>query len=160
MSVNQIDIVAKTLYGEARGCNMLDRLAVGAVIRERVMRPGWWGTDWVSVCKAPWQFTCWHESDPNYEKILRAPLDQPKVYTALHHLAAYVINDMTDKDVMSLFSVNCPDAIPTHYYSYPVKQPPKAWGTDIQEIKLPWDSQFHFYIVRQGRPKRKGGSIG
>jgi len=38
-----IETVAMTLYGEARGQSLLDRLAVGAVIRERVLRPGWWG---------------------------------------------------------------------------------------------------------------------
>src|SRR5690606_24089205 len=58
-----IETVAMTLYGEARGQSLLDRLAVGAVIRERVLRPGWWGKDWQGVCTAPWQFTAWHSHD-------------------------------------------------------------------------------------------------
>ena len=53
-----VDTVARTIAGEARGCGILDMIAVGAVIRERVLRPGWWGSDWISVCRKPSQFSC------------------------------------------------------------------------------------------------------
>ena len=36
-----IDTFARTLVGEARGECLLDMLGVAAVVRERVLRPGW-----------------------------------------------------------------------------------------------------------------------
>jgi N-acetylmuramoyl-L-alanine amidase len=47
-----------TLYGEGRGESVNGRVAIGAVIRNRV-RLGKWGSTYKSVCLAPWQFSCW-----------------------------------------------------------------------------------------------------
>lgn len=51
--------VAATIWGEARGESSEGMLAVGCVIRNRVLNPGWWGEDWSSVCTAAKQFSCW-----------------------------------------------------------------------------------------------------
>ncbi len=65
-----IDVAARTMWGEARGDGSIGMLAVGLVIRNRAMHPRWWGTDALSVCLAPWQFSCWNENDPNRPKLL------------------------------------------------------------------------------------------
>ncbi len=51
--------VAATIWGEARGEPRLGKIAVACVIRNRVLNPGWWGRDWISVCTAKAQFSCW-----------------------------------------------------------------------------------------------------
>ncbi len=65
-----LDIATRTVWGEARGEIHEGWIAVAWVIRNRVENPGWWGNDVTSVCKKPWQFSCWNESDPNRLKLL------------------------------------------------------------------------------------------
>jgi len=69
MQPDPIDILARTIYGEDRGGGRAGMEAVACVILNRVGRKGWWGTDIVSVCQHPWQFSCWNKTDPNRDKI-------------------------------------------------------------------------------------------
>lgn len=67
------DVLARTVWGEARGESVRGKEAVAAVVMNRVRRAGargryWWGSSVVEVCRRPWQFSCWNESDPNAAK--------------------------------------------------------------------------------------------
>ncbi|MCF4166463.1 cell wall hydrolase [Zavarzinia compransoris] len=75
------DTLARTLWGEARGEGVPGMAAVAAVIVNRMrasgrrvalgQKPLWWGgPDAVSVCRAPWQFSCWNRDDPNRARLL------------------------------------------------------------------------------------------
>ncbi len=64
------DVVALTLYGEVRGEPLEGQLAVASVLLNR-KADGRWGQTFTSVCRAPWQFSCWNPTDPN-----RATLDR------------------------------------------------------------------------------------
>jgi len=64
------DVVGLTLYGEARGEPLEGQLAVASVLLNR-RADGRWGQTFTSVCRAPWQFSCWNVTDPN-----RATLDR------------------------------------------------------------------------------------
>lgn len=64
-------ILALTIYGEARGESVEGQIAVGSVILERVDKKGWMGKTISSVCLKPYQFSCFNENDPNYPKLLR-----------------------------------------------------------------------------------------
>jgi len=77
--------VARTVWGEARGEGWPGQVAVAAVIRNRVRRPGWWGADYEAVCRKPRQFSCW---DDTPEVASRAPAQMIMPYAA----AAYVIH--------------------------------------------------------------------
>jgi hypothetical protein len=68
--MDDIEILARTLWGEARGDGETGMRAVGCVIMNRVKNPSWWGNDVESVCLQPKQFTCWNKGDPNREKLL------------------------------------------------------------------------------------------
>lgn len=70
-----VQVLARTLWGEARGESLRGKEAVAAVILNRVARARarggyWWGGDVVSVCLKPWQFSCWNPGDPNRAKLL------------------------------------------------------------------------------------------
>ena len=70
-----VDMLARTIYGEARGESVRGKEAVAAVVMNRTARgdkPGgfWWGNSIEEVCLFPYQFSCWNTSDPNREKIL------------------------------------------------------------------------------------------
>ena len=58
MTLSDTDLVALTLWGEARNEPIAGQCAVAAVIRNRV-RDGRWGHTYESVVFAPWQFSCW-----------------------------------------------------------------------------------------------------
>lgn len=64
-----IDILARTLWGEARGEGADGMRAVAAVIMNRVKRGGWWGRTVEEVCRKPYQFSCWNRDDPNFAKM-------------------------------------------------------------------------------------------
>lgn len=146
-----VEIVAKTIYGEARDFGVLDRLAVGAVIRERVLRPGWWGNSWESVCLCPGQFTCWEEE--RQEILNRAYSEDHRRLLACWSVAEYIVNHLTDEDATQLFGKRMP--IPTHYHLTGVHYP-KEWGEPGIAINVSWDSRFKFYAGVNGAPERKG----
>ena len=62
-------IMAKTIWGEARGESYEGKVAVGCVIRNRAEQPCWWGKSIAGVCLKKWQFSCWNSNDPNSGKI-------------------------------------------------------------------------------------------
>jgi N-acetylmuramoyl-L-alanine amidase len=72
-----IDILARTIWGEARGGGYSGMAAVASVIMNRVNldlnhdgKPDWWGEGVQGVCLKKWQFSCWLENDPNRAKLL------------------------------------------------------------------------------------------
>lgn len=70
MSEKDTDILARTIYGEARGESISGMEAVASVVLNRVAfskRHGryWWGNSIADVCRQPWQFSCWNKNDPN-----------------------------------------------------------------------------------------------
>lgn len=144
-------VVARTLIGEARGQGLLDMLAVASVIRERVLRPGWWGTDWVSVCKKPWQFTCW--MDHNLEVMLEADKRTPEIWHRAVAVADWAVNHMTDRDVADLFCTKGP--FPCYYHDRSISYPERAWGAKRIVVPTPWESAFLFYTGIDGTPLRR-----
>ncbi|MGE5545571.1 MAG: cell wall hydrolase [Solirubrobacterales bacterium] len=70
-----VDVLARTLWGEARGEPVAGKEAVASVVLNRVARAKaaggrhWWGGTVEEVCRRPWQFSCWNPGDPNRAKI-------------------------------------------------------------------------------------------
>jgi spore germination cell wall hydrolase CwlJ-like protein len=69
-SPDDLDVMARTVWGEARGEPLEGKLAVAWVIRNRAGAPGWWGEGIAGVCRQPWQFSCWNAGDPNRAKLI------------------------------------------------------------------------------------------
>ena len=81
----EIDVLARTLWGEARGEGSAGMQAVAAVILNRVnvakeKRGYWWGNNIIQVCQKPYQFSCWNRSDPNFQKL--QAVDETNLYFA------------------------------------------------------------------------------
>ena len=72
MTFHDLDIMAKTVYGEARGESPEGREAVAHVILNRTLKNGGrrFGAGITEVCLSPWQFSCWNSGDPNARKLL------------------------------------------------------------------------------------------
>src|SRR5258705_5674072 len=66
------EIMALTIYGEARGESIEGQIAVANVIMNR------WRANLTKfktvkeVCLEPFQFSCWNKSDPNYDLLERS----------------------------------------------------------------------------------------
>lgn len=73
-SATTVEILARTLWGEARGQGSTGMQAVCNVIQNRAKNPGWWGHDLRSVCLASEQFSCWNANDPQAAR-MRGPID-------------------------------------------------------------------------------------
>lgn len=92
--MNETEILAKTIYGEARGESVAGQEAVANVILNRVkmnlIKPMWWGKSVTDVCLKPKQFSCWNQDDPNY-KILRGDLSDNPIYQICKRIAKRAI---------------------------------------------------------------------
>ncbi|WP_426234717.1 cell wall hydrolase [Pseudomonas sp. TWP3-2] len=123
------DILARTLYGEARGEGVTGQIAVAWTIRNRVndgKTKSWWGEGYAGVCQAPYQFSCWNKTDPNYQ-FLTSVKQIPFSELGQARIAA---NQVIDGKVPD------PTGGATHYYALSMKKPP-AWAAKAkQTLKL------------------------
>ncbi len=84
----EIDTLARTIWGEARGEGSVGMQAVAAVILNRhkisEAKGGmWWGNTPIQICQKPYQFSCWNRSDPNFRKLIDVGEDDLYFATAL-----------------------------------------------------------------------------
>lgn len=71
-----IEYMAKTIYAEARGESTEGKIAVGEVIRNRLLSSRW-PSSVKEVVLQPYQFSAWNEGDPN-RKFLSQDINQTK----------------------------------------------------------------------------------
>lgn len=120
-----IEIMARTLYGEVRGEPWDGKVAVAWVIRNRaesdVKR---WQGGVAAVCLSPKQFSCWNAGDPNRPKLLAAKPAEVAFRECLA-AAAWVLGEAaTDPTHGSL-----------NYYAAGIKAPGWALGrTPVKQI--------------------------
>jgi len=94
-TLDESEIFAKTLYGEARGESVSGIEAVANVILNRVkyaLQKGsyWWGNSIIEVCKKPFQFSCWNEQDVNAPLLEKDLRDDP-IYQICYRIAKRAI---------------------------------------------------------------------
>ena len=64
-----IEILARTLYGECRKENRHGKVAVACVILNRAANVRRWPHDIMGVCLEKLQFSCWNKNDANRDKV-------------------------------------------------------------------------------------------
>jgi spore germination cell wall hydrolase CwlJ-like protein len=74
MRFEDLSVMARTVYGEARGEPQEGRSAIAHVILNRVRAGGWWGRTISEVCLKRWQFSCWNPGDPNRARLFQIEL--------------------------------------------------------------------------------------
>lgn len=97
----EVDVLARTLWGEARGEGSIGMQAVACVVLNRVAvsrRFGgyWWGNDIVQVCHKPFQFSCWNKEDPNYRKLLALTEEDIHFATAMRIARRAILGFVSD----------------------------------------------------------------
>lgn len=101
---SSIDILARTLWGEARGEPVRGIEALAALVMNRVRRAErrggdyWWGHSIQSVCLKPWQFACWTPATANRTKLEKVTEKDRRFRVCLRvarRAAAGVLDDPT-----------------------------------------------------------------
>lgn len=92
MISDDIDVLARTIYGEARGESLSGQEAIASVVLNRVnfakQRKGyWWGNTIFEVCRKAWQFSCWNEKDTNF-KLINEVTDSNQIFAICKRIAA------------------------------------------------------------------------
>ena len=76
-----IDILARTIYGEARGESKHGKYAIALVVYNRYISHKWFaGKTIADTCLKARQFSCWNTDDPNCEKIKKLTTEQLRDY--------------------------------------------------------------------------------
>lgn len=92
-----VDVLARTIWGEARGDGWEGMQAVANVVMNRAAIGGWWGSTVKDVCLKRWQFTAW-EAAPlgNRERMLSVDESNAAFAMALQIAAAAVAGQLPD----------------------------------------------------------------
>lgn len=103
-TVDDVVVLARTIYGEARGEDRLGREMVASVVMNRVRmdlghdgRPDWWGEGVGEVCMKPFQFSCWLPDDPNRAKMLAVTEADPVFRECLEIARTAISGDLPDR---------------------------------------------------------------
>lgn len=119
--MDDIDILARTIYGEARGegpggmiavaCTIVNRAAIGP------SHPHFGDGSISSACMAHEQFSCWNENDPNCD-LIRNVTPEDKIFNLAMQIAISAVHgglhDITNGA--------------TYYYARGTPEPPWAIG--------------------------------
>jgi len=135
-----LDTFARTLLGEVALEPLAGKIAAAWAIRNRVEadihgdgKPDWWGEGYRAVCLAPWQFSCWNQSDPNRTRIMAASYDNdPALMDCLGVATAVAFNFVPD-----------PTGGATHYYNPRIVKAPSWAGLFQPRGKIGAHLYFH-----------------
>ncbi len=97
----EIDVLARTIFGEARSEPHEGLEAVASVVLNRVAisarkRKYWWGNGVIGVCQKPYQFSCWNRDDPSYKRLINVTASNKHFATALRVARRAVIGALPD----------------------------------------------------------------
>lgn len=142
MDVDDFDIVARTIYGEARGeynhvaGGLSSLIAVANVIMNRFKYPKVYGKSIKEVCLKPFQFSCWNDRDPN-----RWILLQPTINDSLFTLCSEVAGKVTREEWPDLTKGS------DHYYATSLPKEPYWAKGHKPMLRL---AHHVFYKLNQG----------
>jgi len=119
---NDIDTLARTLYGEARGEPYKGKLLVAYVILNR-WRTGYRNKETIAqVCQDPWQFSCWNKNDPNLFKLQAVDMAD-KVFRECYKAALEAIDSVNELPLTT-----------RHYYATSMPSPP-FWAAGHEPVR-------------------------
>ena len=118
VTTHDLDIAAKTVWGEARGEGDLGMLAVACVLVNRAKLKD---AHLADVCLKPFQFSCWNEVDTNKPKIESLTPDDSFYRQAMISVLQAIDRAGSDKD---------PSRGATHYATITAR----PWWADKMEM--------------------------
>jgi N-acetylmuramoyl-L-alanine amidase len=137
MLTPEVDTVARTAWGEARGCGLSGMMAVINVIYNRAKHPIHWADQAAEVCLEPSQFSCWNAADPNKPLLSRVTSADPQFKQAVDlaaRAAAGKLGDITGGA--------------DSYYARSLKTPP-YWAVNAART---YTDKCHYYLRTAAPP--------
>lgn len=123
MNMHDLEVMARTVWGEARGECKNGQMAVANVILNRANHPNKWANDVTGVCQQPWQFSCWLDHDAahkkNKERMMAADLNDKSFREAMIACLEAIDCDVTDGS--------------DHYFADYIEAP--SWTKDMTFVK-------------------------
>ncbi|OJX13204.1 MAG: hypothetical protein BGO77_08520 [Caedibacter sp. 37-49] len=132
INTEDIDVLARTIYGEARGeykrpdGGIASLIAVANVVMNRLKAKTWYGMTVKEVCQKPFQFSCWNKQDPNRALITSSKVQEDPLFMTCQQVAQQVVAEQW------------PDLTrgSDHYYATSLSKPP-VWSEKVQpRLKL------------------------
>jgi N-acetylmuramoyl-L-alanine amidase len=123
--------VGMTIWAEARAEMIEGQVAVGCVIRNRVLLPKRFSGEWKDVCLAKWQFSCWIPQGglQNYQLLMTRCESSMKGETPWPAQATWIAEGIISG------ALNDRVAHATHYYASWMKTPPK-WSVGVNPVAV------------------------
>lgn len=115
--INDLDTLARTLYGESEAGDITDARAIACVILNRVRYPNW-PNRIAAVCLQSWQFSCWNADNPRRQHLLDADPSKAPWLRECYAVAQQAI-DGTLQDITKGS---------THYWATYIREPKWAKG--------------------------------
>ena len=113
MLLADLDILARTVWGESRSEEFLGQVSVAHVVLNRVKSKHRRETTISGAATEPYQFSCWLENDPNREKLFSVNLSDHTFRLAY-------------KAALSAIDGQDPTHGATHYHTISIAKPPWA----------------------------------
>lgn len=149
MARTPADVLARTLWAEARSEGVAGMEAVASVILTRAAHPGWWGHDVMGVCLAPQQFSCWNASDPQHDAIRSVTAADPLFREAQAVAAAALAGTLVDRTHGADSYANLADCHPAwakgrvpcavigHHTFFRLRVPAPSGGAGVRPAVVP-----------------------
>ena len=87
--MTDLEILARTVFGEAEGESFAGKLAVAWSVQNRVDAKSWYGATIAGVCHKPMQYSCWNEG-ARRPRVLSVTLDEPAFRDSVAAAAAVI----------------------------------------------------------------------
>ena len=130
--LRDLDIMSRTVWGEARSEDFAGMLAVAQVIRNRT-RTKWARGTLADVCLAPAQFSCWNANDLNRPLLDTVTLDDDAYLVAYGICCLVVAGEWDD-----------PTGRATHYHNKNMSPYPN-WASSPQMVRTVEIGRHVFY---------------
>ncbi|MBO8126227.1 MAG: cell wall hydrolase [Firmicutes bacterium] len=128
----EVEYLARTLYGEARGENLETLLYIGWVIRNRVKANSWFGDSYEEVVTKPYQFSSWLESDPNYRAIMNPKGDAWEVCKGIAQAIVHAKEE--HNPIPGVY----------HYYDKSLDEVPPSWARSADILTFDYIPNLRF----------------
>lgn len=131
-------VVAMTIWAEARAEPIEGEIAVGCVIRNRLLRPARFADTWKGVCLAKWQFSCWipQGGEANYRGLMA------RCEACLKGLLPWPAQDRWIAEGIISGAIEDRVAKANHYFASWMPKPP-AWAAGVDPVAVIGTHRFY-----------------
>jgi len=138
--LSEAEIMALTIYGEARGESHEGKIAVGSVILERVKHREWDGDTIHEVCLMPYQFSCYLPGDPNFQalRLIAGDWDKKSMRSMAMSECYQIASGMLDGTIPET-----PEIEKAHCCQYKTVKAQAAWAKKMNLIATVGAHEFY-----------------